>query len=514
MRRINLLSAAAALLAGLPCLQAQGVPSRTSRLADQVRAHVATHQQSIVRELADLVSTPNIAADHEDIRRNAEQLQSMLARRGFNGEILETPRNPLVYGELRVPGATRTLLLYAHYDGQPVDASQWKQPSPFTPVMRTARLQDGGTEVPNWQSLDRYQPDWRLYGRSTADDKSPIVAILAAVDALKASGLQPTSNIRVILDGEEEASSPSLAPAIGRYRDKLSADIVLVCDGPIHSSGRPTVAFGARGIVTADLTVYGPKVGVHSGNYGNWIANPALRLAHLVASMKDDNGKVLVAGFYDGLPPLTAEEQSMIASVPEDSVKLLSTFGVAQPELPGRSLQQGFQLPTLNLRGLVSGHVGAGARTIIPGQATAALDIRLVKETRAADMQAKLEAHIRRQGYELLRGAPDDAARAKFARIASLVWTDTPTEAFRTSPSDPQARAVVASIASAYGQPPVQIRTLGGTVPIAPFVDALGAPALLIPIVNFDNNQHEENENLRLGNLFDGIVTIAAVLRM
>jgi acetylornithine deacetylase/succinyl-diaminopimelate desuccinylase-like protein len=230
--------------------------------------------------------------------------------------------------------------------------------------------------------------------------------------------------------------------------------------------------------------------------------------------MKDDNGRVLVSGFYDGLAPLTPEEKAMIAAVPEDSQKLLSTFGVAQPEVPGRSLLEGFQLPTLNIRGLASGHVGAGARTIIPDKATAALDIRLVKETRGADMQRKLEAHIRSKGYELLRGEPDDATRAKFPRVASLVWTDSPTEAFRTSPSDRQARAVVAAITTAYGEPPVQIRTLGGTVPIAPFVDALGCPALLIPIVNYDNNQHEENENLRLGNLFDGIVTIAAVLRM
>jgi acetylornithine deacetylase/succinyl-diaminopimelate desuccinylase-like protein len=303
-------------------------------------------------------------------------------------------------------------------------------------------------------------------------------------------------------------------PAIAKYREKLSADLMLIFDGPIHTSSRPTVAFGARGIATGRLTVYGPKSGVHSGNYGNWIPNPALRLSHLLASMKDDAGKVLVKGFYDGLAPLSAEEKALVAAVPDDSQRMLRAFGVAEPELPGRSLQEGFQLPTLNIRGLSSGHVGAGARTIIPDSAVAEIDIRLVKETRAGDMKAKLQSHIRAQGFHLLDGPPDDDARAKHARIASLEWRETATEAFRTSPVHPQSRALVEALTRVYGEPPVQIRTLGGTVPIAPFIDALGFPAALIPTVNFDNNQHEENENLRLGHFFSGIVTAAAVLRM
>ena len=203
----------------------------------------------------------------------------------------------------------------------------------------------------------------------------------------------------------------------------------------------------------------------------------------------------------------------MLDAVPEDSARMLSTFGVAAPESAFPKLQDALQYPTLNVRGLTSAFVGDGARTIVPDRATAALDIRLVKETPAADLVAKVRAHIERQGYHLVETDPDDAARARYPKLARLAMKNSPTSAFRTSTSDPHARAVVAALTIAYGQPPVQLRTLGGTVPIAPFIEALGFPALVVPTVNFDNNQHEENENLRLAAFYDAIVTIAAVIR-
>ena len=465
-------------------------------LQQRVRSFVDAHQKEIVGELLELLAIPNVAADKPNIRRNAEHLQRLLTKHGLQAEVLETAGNPLVYGALSVPGATRTVLFYSHYDGQPVDRAKWNQPDPFVPVVRGE-----GAEA-------------RIYARSASDDKSPIVALMTALDALKASGIAPSCNVRVILDGEEEASSPSLVPAIARYRDKLRADLMVILDGPAHSSGRPTVVYGARGIATVDLTVFGPKSGVHSGNYGNWMPNPAMRLAALLASMKDDAGRVRVAGFYDALAPLTAEERAMLDAVPEDTARMLRTFGVAEPEKAFPKLQDAMQYPTLNIRGLVSSYVGPGARTIIPDRAIAAIDIRLVKETRAEDLVARLRAHVEKEGYHLVDGEPDDATRAKYPKIARLVVNEPSMSAFRTSASDAQARALVASVTRTFGAPPVQLRTLGGSVPIAPFIDALGFPALLVPIVNFDNNQHEENENLRLGTFSDGIVTIAAVLRM
>jgi acetylornithine deacetylase/succinyl-diaminopimelate desuccinylase-like protein len=478
-----------------------------------ITAWVEAHQREIVGELIETLSIPNVASDRANIRRNAEHLRAMLARHAFTSEILETAGNPLVYGAMDVPGATRTILFYCHYDGQPVDARAWQQPDPFTPVLRRGRLeQQPATADP--KSVARFDPDMRIYARSASDDKAPIVALMAAVDALKAIGSTPSSNVRVILDGEEEASSPSLVPAIGRYAGRLRADLMIILDGPVHSSGRPTVVYGARGIATVDLTVFGPRSGVHSGNYGNWIPNPAMRLAELLASMKDEDGRVTIAGYYDAVAPLTAEERAMLDAVPGDSATMLKAFGVAAPEKAFPNLQDALVRPTLNVRGLASAFVGPGARTIIPDRATAALDLRLVKETPAADLVAKLRAHVEKQGYHIVEGEPDDATRAAHGKIARLTVVGPTIDAFRTPASNQYARALVAAMTRMFGAPPVQLRTLGGTVPIAPFVEALGFPALLVPTVNFDNNQHEENENLRVGTFFESIVTIAATLRM
>jgi acetylornithine deacetylase/succinyl-diaminopimelate desuccinylase-like protein len=499
------------LLLLLPVATTRAQPQ--SDLRTPVGAWVSAHQPQIVKELIDLLSIPNVASDRANIRRNAEHLRGMLKSRGFKAELLETSGNPLVYGELVVPGATRTLLLYSHYDGQPVDPKAWKQADPFVPVLRTTRVDRGGTEIPLVPVPARFEPEWRLYARSAADDKSPIVAICAALDALAASALTPTWNVRVILDGEEEASSPSLVPAIAKYREKLRADAMVILDGPIHSSGRPTVAYGARGIVTLNLTVFGPRAGVHSGNYGNWVPNPAERLAALLATMKADDGRVLVAGFNDGIAPLTPEERAMVDAVPDDSSDMLKTFGIAAPSKAFPRLQDALQYPTLNVRGLLSAHVGAGARTIVPDRATAAMDIRLVKETSPARMIDKLRAHVLAQGYHFVDVEPTDADRATYSKLAAIAVSTSPTNAFRTPPSDAMAKRVVDGITREWGAPPVQLRTLGGTVPIAPFIEALGFPAILVPTVNFDNNQHEENENLRLGHLFQAIEIVAAILR-
>ena len=476
------------LLAVLAGLLLQN-PSQPAATRAAVERWVGANQQPIINELVELLSIPNIAADRPNIIRNVAFLERAFSKRGFTTRRLETTGNPLFFAERTTPGATKTTLIYAHVDGQPVDAKAWNQPDPFTPVMR----------------------DGRIYARSASDDKGPIIAMLAALDALEASGLKPSTHLKVIIDTEEEASSPSLVPAVTQYRDLLAADMMLIFDGPIHSSGRPTLAFGARGIITATLTVYGPKSGVHSGNYGNWVPNPALRMSRLLASMKDDEGRVTVEGFLDEVVPLTAEERALLAGVPEDAAQLMRTFGIAAPEREGRSLQEGLQEPTLNVRGLASAHVGAGARTIIPDRAVAAIDIRLVKETSGARLMARLADHIRRQGFHLVDAEPDDATRAAHGKIARLeVGGETP--AFRTSPLLPESRALASAMAAAFGAPPVQIRTLGGTVPIAPFVDALSVPAVLVPIVNFDNNQHEENENLRLGHFFKGIQILAVAL--
>jgi acetylornithine deacetylase/succinyl-diaminopimelate desuccinylase-like protein len=491
---------------------AQGpTPSEAQELESTIESYVAAHQKSILRELLDAVSIPSVASDHENVRRKATFLRGLLEGRGFRSELLETEGNPLVYGDRPTPGATRTLLLYAHYDGQPVDPSKWSQSDPFVPVLRSGKLEDGAKEL-DFDGQQSFDPDWRIYGRSASDDTGPIVALLAALDALEASGTRPTSNLRVVLDGEEEAGSGSLGSAIDRYRDKLEADLMLVLDGPLHPSGRPTVVYGARGIVTLEITVYGPKFPLHSGHYGNWAPNPAMLLARLLATMKDDDGRVLVEGFYDGVR-LSDADRDVMELVPDDLEGLKTFFGFSRPDRVGATLQEALQYPSLNVRGLESGWVGGEARTIVPSVATAAIDIRLVAETGADETYRKVLTHIEKQGYHIVTEDPDDATRASYGRIAKV--TRTPgSNAYRTPLDEPKTLPVVEALTEMFSRPPVRLRTSGGTVPISPFIRALGFPALSAPTVNFDNNQHSPNENLRLGHFFQSVVTFAALLTM
>ncbi|MFH1572740.1 MAG: M20/M25/M40 family metallo-hydrolase [Acidobacteriota bacterium] len=500
-------------LLGLAVLAGVAVQLRAADLRSAVEAYVNQNQRRIVSELVELLSIPNIAADRVNIERNAEHLRGMLERRGLAAETLPTRGNPLVYGEIRVPGATRTLLFYIHYDGQPVDKSGWEQADPFQPIMRDGRLEDGAREIPGFLSLDRYNPDWRIYARSASDDKSPIVALCSALDAMKAAGQAPRSNIRVVLDGEEEAGSQSITAAIDQYRDKFRADALLILDGPVHPGGRPTLNFGARGIASLELTVYGPKFALHSGHYGNWVPNPALRLVQLLSSMKDDRGRVVVEGFYDGIPALSAEEGRLLEAVPDDAQELRGLFGFTGPDAVGKTLQEALLYPSLNIRGLRSAYVGGEARTIIPPDATAAIDIRLVKETPGDALTDKVLEHIRKQGYHIVDREPDDATRAKHSRIVRVVRR-SPTEAYRTEMDLPESVLVIRALAQVWGAKPVCIRTSGGTVPISQFIQALGFPAISVPTVNFDNNQHGENENLRMGHFYRAIVTMAALLTM
>ena len=501
-----------ALVAGAVALAAAS--PRAQALSAAVDAYVASHQREIVSSLIDLVSIPNVKGDAANLRRNATAVGDLLRARGFAVDLVDTAAAPLVLGELKVPGATRTVLLYAHYDGQPVDPARWTPPTPFAAVLRSGRLGAAGVkDLPNVASLSTFDPDWRLYGRSAADDKAPIIAIAAALDALRSSGRAPTWNVKILADGEEESGSPGLTALAPTLRERLKADLLLMLDGPAHPSGRPTLVFGARGVLTFELTVYGPKQELHSGHYGNWIPNPAVRLSRLVASMKDDSGRVLVKGFYDGIAPLTNEERALLRSVPDDPDALLALFGVAGPEASAESLQEAYTRPSLNIRGISSGHVGAAATNVIPSEAVASFDIRLVTETPGTAILDKIKAHIASQGFHLVDRDPDDATRARYRDIVKLT-VSAPTEAYRVSVTTPMSRMVIDGLSRALGQQPVVLRTSGATVPMADLSAAAGAPAISVQTVNFDDNQHTDNENVRLGHLFNAVKTIAALLTM
>jgi len=481
-----------------------------SRAVRAVGSYWRSHESEIVDELVEFLKLPNVAADIPSMRRNAEALLEMMAGRGIEARLLETAGPPYVFGELRVPAATRTILFYAHYDGQPVDPSRWVGHDPFTPVLRDAPLEAGGRII-DFPTHEKYDPDWRLYARSAADDKSPIVAMLVALDALRAGSVDPTANLKFLFEGDEEAGSPNLGALVREHRELLMADLVVAADGPRDPSGRPTLYFGARGIVSAEVTVYGPLRPLHSGHYGNWAPNPAMRLAQLLATMKDpETGRIRVDGFYDDVVPLTDFEVQAIAEAPNDDLEQMQTFAIAAPESDGSRLLL-LNQPSLNVRGLRSGWVGSEARTIVPDRAIASIDLRLVKAIDPGEQVRRLIAHIERQGYHVVTDEPDPDTCRRYPRLARVVTSDG-YPAFRTSMDLPVSRALIAAVETHTGQSPVKLPTLGGSVPLYQFTDVLRVPTVGIPIVNHDNNQHSPNENLRMGHLWSGIEILASAM--
>ncbi|MGD8698354.1 MAG: M20/M25/M40 family metallo-hydrolase [Gemmatimonadales bacterium] len=489
------------------------IPSQGNAQSNEilaVRDYRSAHEREIVGELVDFLRLPNVAANLDDIRNNARAVVEMMERRGLEVRLLETGGPPYVYGELVTPGARRTVLFYAHYDGQPVDASRWQGHEPFDPVLRDASLEVGGTiiDLPPSRGFD---PDFRLYARSAADDKSPIVALMTALDALRAAGLSPGANLKFIFEGDEEAGSPNLGRLVQEHGDLLAADLVLAADGPSDPSGLPTLYFGARGIVSVRITVYGPLRPLHSGHYGNWAPNPAMRLAQLLATMKDPkSGRVAVEGFYDDVVPLSDFELAAIAAAPNDDREQMSALAIAEPETDGSRLLL-INQPSLNVRGLRSAWVGEEARTIVPDIAVADIDMRLVKQIDPQVQVERLVAHIEKQGFHVVWSEPDAEMRRRHARLA-YVQTADGYPAFRTSMDLPVSRALIEAVEQHTGRSSVKLPTLGGSVPLYQFTDVLGVPTVGVPIVNHDNNQHSPNENLRLGNLWSGIEVLAAAM--
>ena len=474
----------------------------------------AADRSALLSEYVELLAIPNVATSIPDIRRNADHIMAMMTRRGLAPRLLEGDSAvvpPAIYGEWLVPGAKRTLVLYAHYDGQPVTPEDWKSTAPFTPQYYSDRLDRGGQKIAAPVSGQAIDPKWRIYGRAASDDKLGVMAILSAVDALKAAGKRPSFNLKIFFEGEEEAGSPNLGALLDKHRATLKSDGWVIFDGPAHPSGLPQAVLGVRGVVGVNLTVYGPTRPLHSGHYGNWAPNPAMMLSQLLASMKDADGKVLVAGFYDDVVPLTAAEQAAVAAVPPPDAELKRDLGLARNEVAGRLLADAIQQPSLNVGGIRSADVGDKARNVVPSTASAYIDLRLVKGNDNRRQVERLVRHIQGQGYTVLDREPTTEERLRFPRIAR-VNAGSGYNAERTSLDSPLAKSVIAAV-KGHG-PAVVLPTLGGSLPLYLLRDRLGVDSITLSLANHDNNQHAEDENLRLGNLWDAIDIAAAVLQM
>lgn len=476
-----------------------------------VKAYVRSHDAEIFHEFTGLLAIPNTHGDVPNLTKNAEYLSQMLARRGMKAQIWAGPNGaPEVFGEKLVPGAKRTILFYIHYDGQPVDRAKWHS-DPFAPTLRDAPIEEGGKVLGNAPSIAEFPPSWRIYARGAGDDKGPIEAFVAALDAI--GGDTAKNNIKVILDGEEEGGGTSLASALKNHTAELQSDVIMFCDGPQHPTHRPTIYYGARGGTNLTVTVYTAKSGLHSGNYGNWMPDANVRLAQLISSMVDASGKVVIDGFYSDVLPLPPDAVKMIDAVPDDSAAMQKIYGVGSLDGAARSLQEGLNLPSFSVHMMKGGEVGG----VIPGSATAEIAMRLVKENSPATMQERVIAHIRKQGYFITDRDPDLAMLASHPRLAKITrgrrGPSGDSGAWRTDPKSPQAIFVSGALKTVYGDRLIELRTLGGTVPATGFIDTLKVPVVGLALANYDDNQHTDDENLRLGNLWDGIETMAAILR-
>ena len=461
-------------------------------------------------ELRDFFSLPNDAYNPKEIEPNVKWCETAFANRGFKTQRLETETVPLLLATQNFPNAKKTVLVYLQVDGQPVDTTKWNQPDPYIPALKR-KNETGNWEIIDWNNLEGdINPDWRIFSRSASDARGPDMMFLKAMDIINDLNIKPNYNIKVIMDFEEELGSPRLPKAVLDYKKELEADMLVIFDGPRHLSNQPTLSYGARGIATISLEVFGPRTPLHSGNYGNYAPNPAMKLSQLLATMWHEDGRVAIPGWYDGIT-ITDEVKTILKQVPDDEQQIQKDFGIATTDNIGNNFQEAIQYPALGILGLEAAWVGNKTRTIIPATAIAEMNIRLVRETKGERMVKLLKDHIINQGYYLVDEKPTEEERMTHKKIARFN-SEISYGAFRTDFNTEIGAWLRKGINKGFGKDPIQIRTMGGSIPISPFVITLGLPAVAVPTVNPDNNQHSPNENIRLGNYIEGIKTITAIL--
>ena len=464
-------------------------------------------------DLNELLAIPNDAHFPEDIMKNIEWVSKKMSEYQFVSHRLETETVPLLLLERPdFDSSKETVLFYFHIDGQPVDPDFWFQDNPYGAALKEEREAEGWVKIP-WSSLEQksINPEWRVFARSSSDEKGPFVMFLAVLEQMKQEGKKLPFNLKVILDFEEEIGSPRLASCVEKNKDKLKADKLLIFDGPMHTTNKPTVTLGARGIAIATIKVHGPTFPLHSGHYGNYAPNPALRLSQLLSSMKDEHGRVIIDGFYDGIE-LDEKTMAILNSVPDQENQVKVKLGIGTIDSVGSNYQTALQYPSLNIRGLSSAWTGNEVRTIVPATATAEIDMRLVVESPPERQVELLRKHIESQGYLILDRKPTSEERFLNTHICEFK-SRRAYAAFRTELDSPIATWAYQALKETYGEDPIRVRTFGGSLPVTPFIQTLGVPAIIVPVVNSDNNQHSPNENLRLGNYFNGVKTIHALLK-
>jgi acetylornithine deacetylase/succinyl-diaminopimelate desuccinylase-like protein len=445
-----------------------------SNTLEQIFAHIATNEQSFITRVMDYVRHPSISAQNVGIREVAALLVQKLTDLGFAAEAVSTKGHPMVIGRWeKAPGAP-TLLLYGHYDVQPPDPLEaWVSP-PFEPTIR----------------------DGRIYARGIGDNKGQHFAQLLAIEShLKVTGRLPC-NVIVLLEGEEEVGSPHIAEFVAANRDRLKADFVVTADGPMHETGTPTMTYGVRGVVHFELRVKHAKRDAHSGNFGGVLPNPLWTLVHLLATMKNDRGEITIEGLHNRILPPTELAKAAAAKLPIDLPGFLCEFELKRLDEPqDRPFYDRLMFhPTLTINGLHGGYGGPGSKTVLPHEAFAKCDIRLVDDMTVEDTLAKVEAHVKKHGPEV-----------EFIGFGGMLPSRVPMDS-------PWGVAIRNALVAAHGVEPLQYPSMGGSLPDYVFTKVLGIPAFVVPYANADEANHAPNENLKIECFINGIRTGAALL--
>ena len=476
----------------------------TSRIQKETVENLA----SITADFLNYLSIPNVSSDLAGIEQNGNYLQNYLNEIGLDNRIVKFQEVPYLLADWNV-GEQQTILFYLQLDGQPVDPKLWDQTDPFDPVVKLK--QENQFISTSKSTLFDHPDDAYIFARSASDSKGPAFAFLSALGLLKKTGFIPAYNIKIIGDFQEEKGSPTIAAFVNENRELLQAQSMLVMDGTRHISNKPTLMFGARGIAYFSMTVHGPKNNLHSGQYGNVIQNPAFVMAHLLSSMKDQQGRVTIDGFYDGVV-FSQEEEAYFDALNESWSALGLRVGSIHFDKIAKTIQQAFHYPSLNIRGLQAGWTGDAVRTILPDKVLAEFDLRLTPESDGAQQRDRIVAHLQKQGFFVTDAPPTSEIRNAHPKIVELHF-DTGKAPYRTSIDHPIGQWTAAAMTRGLGHNDlVKISTTGGSQPIAAFIKALEIPAVALRIPNPDNNIHAPNENIRFKNFIEGIQMILGIL--
>ena len=441
---------------------------------DEVFGHITANEESFIARVMDYVRHPSISAHNIGIREVAAMLVDMLGGLGFEAEAIPTANHPMVLARWEKKPGALTVLLYGHYDVQPPDPLElWVSP-PFEPTIR----------------------DGRIWARGIGDNKGQHFAqILALESHLKVHGDLPC-NVIFLLEGEEEIGSPHIAAFVEQHREKLKADLVVTADGPLHESGTPTVTFGVRGVASFELRARGAKRDLHSGNFGGVSPNPIWTLVHLLGTMKNADGEITIAGFHDRIVPPSDLARAAAAMLPLDKATVMEDLALQRLDAPAdRPVADRLMFhPTLTINGLHGGYGGAGSKTVLPCEAFAKCDVRLVEAMTPADVFEKVAAHVKKHAPEV-----------EFVPLNGMLPSTTPMDS-------PFAEPIRQAIVDAQGIEPLLYPSAGGSLPDYVFTKILGTPAFVVPYANADEANHAPNENLKLDCFINGIRTGAALL--